>query len=514
MRTRTGWLALLLTAGMTLAPNAVWGQRFAGGDDVPPEDPPTFLPLYHDRPETGGFFAAGEFLWWQQTNPIKNQAIVLHGFVDVDGSLQNFINVVQGNVNAQATPGQFFGSHLEALDANQVGGPNGYIPGFGITLGWRFGDGVALEFTWRHLETVKLNAVATGVAPNSDWPGFLLADTFLFSPVFNFPPEFAGPITKITVVAQSPAGNVSGANFSTTITVGAGGSINSSTGPTANDTAANITGPVAAMILAAVSNRGNGAVPGAAYGIWNGATVENETFIQRHDEFELIGRIPIYQGECCRCYGLAGLRHVQIWERFQWTTWDYPASNAALNTATLNLNEFIANAQAPGTSNAVSVLLSETAGTPINTLFGTQADPQDVAVYSNIVSNRLYGPMVGCGSEWYLGHGFAASLDLRVGLLADFVKEEAKYERIDRYISNHRVLREFLISPELDAMFNFWYYPVEGVQIRVGWDAMAFFNTGSSPQPVSFNYGALDPPWDNHTFRLFQGLSIGVGLIF
>ena len=100
------------------------------------------------------------------------------------------------------------------------------------------------------------------------------------------------------------------------------------------------------------------------------------------------------------------------------------------------------------------------------------------------------------------------------GLLADFVKEEAKYERIDRYISNHRTLREILPVPELDALLNVWWYPVEGVQVRVGWDFFSYFNTASAPQPVDFNYGALAPAWDNHTFRLLQGINIGIGLIF
>src|SRR5262245_53817514 len=92
MRTQTGWLALLMTAGMTLAPTALRAQGFEGAGlisplppgtsaqgtpadqvppivrgqlggppldyDVPPEDHHSAfpLPLYHDRPETGGFF--------------------------------------------------------------------------------------------------------------------------------------------------------------------------------------------------------------------------------------------------------------------------------------------------------------------------------------------------------------------------------------------------------------------------------------------------------------------------
>ena len=43
---------------------------------------------------------------------------------------------------------------------------------------------------------------------------------------------------------------------------------------------------------------------------------------------------------------------------------------------------------------------------------------------------------------------------------------------------------------------------------------MAFFNTVSAPQPVSFNYGALDPPWVNGTTRFVDGWNAGLGIIF
>ena len=170
MRTRTGWLALMLTTGIALlAPSTGWGQGNTGGD-VPPEDPPTFLPLYHDRPETGGFFAAAEFLWWRQTNPVKEQLIAVRGFTDTTGAVQDALNLLNGDNAKQSVPGTHFGSSLAALDADQVSGPGSYEPGFDITLGWRFEDGISLEFTWRHLQDVKYTASA-GPIPANDWPG-------------------------------------------------------------------------------------------------------------------------------------------------------------------------------------------------------------------------------------------------------------------------------------------------------------------------------------------------------
>src|SRR5438105_13271306 len=81
MRTRTGWLALLLTAGVALAPTGGRGQ------EVPPADPVFPLPLYHDRPEKGGLYVDGEFVFFKQTNPLRPQPIATRGLLDFDGSI-------------------------------------------------------------------------------------------------------------------------------------------------------------------------------------------------------------------------------------------------------------------------------------------------------------------------------------------------------------------------------------------------------------------------------------------
>ena len=44
---------------------------------------------------------------------------------------------------------------------------------------------------------------------------------------------------------------------------------------------------------------------------------------------------------------------------------------------------------------------------------------------------------VGCGSEWYIAHGFAATLDVSAAGMVDFVHEIAKYYRADFFI-DHR----------------------------------------------------------------------------
>src|SRR5262249_26019734 len=52
---------------------------------------------------------------------------------------------------------------------------------------------------------------------------------------------------------------------------------------------------------------------------------------------------------------------------------------------------------------------------------------KESALYSNVVSNRMYGPVLGCGHEVYLGHGFAVASELTSSLMVDVVKTRVKY---------------------------------------------------------------------------------------
>jgi hypothetical protein len=414
---RTSWLTLLLSAGAALAPGGARGQ------DYWPPNPVVPLPLYHDRPDTGGFYAAGEFLLWRQTNPLKPQTVAVRGLVDFDGSIIADLNgitiePINGGppfiLPGKPRPGTFIGSGADALNTIQVHGPQSYEPGFEFTLGWRFQDGIALEISWWHLIEAQYKAVASLVPPGLN-PGQNLSDSFLFSPVFNFPNDFAGPADKLAL--------------------------------------------------------GN---PNAAFGIWNAASVMTERYIQRFDQFDITGRIPIAESECNRCYGLIGARLVWLWEQFYWRT------------------------------------VAETA-------LG-QSQQDWTAIYTNVVSNRLYGVDIGIGDEWRLGDTpigtFSVSLDLRAAAFADIVKERAKYERADKFTASQIARTEYKPAGELQAQLNFWWYPIEGVQIRVGYDAMGFFNTVSSPYPVNFNYSLDQNLWRDGTFRFLDGINAGIGFIF
>jgi hypothetical protein len=416
MRTRIRWLAVLLTAGVALAPG---GARAQNNDYEVPilSDPEVPLPTYHIHPETGGFYAAGEFMFWRQTNPLKQQVIGVRGLEDFDGSITADLNGTFVNpsgappfiIPGTPMPGTFLGSGTAALSADNAKGPLSYEPGWRLTAGWRFRDGVAVDFSWMQLIQAKYAAVATLIPPTLN-PGPLFTETFLFSPVYNFPNDFAGPPQKTAL--------------------------------------------------------GN---PFAAYGIWNGASIMQETFVQRYTEYNINGRVPVLETDYCRAYGLVGFRHVYLWERFQWRT----------------VAEDFTGAQ--------------------------QADW--AAIYNNIVSNQMYGPYIGCGSECWLGNAFSCSLDLKAAGMIDFVHEIADYQRQDFVIESKRAKREYTFVPELSAELSLWWYPIQGVEVRIGYDFMAFFNTIASPYPVSFDYGAPTPGWTSQS-RFLDGFRVGLSFIF
>lgn len=562
MRTRTGSLGLLLIVGMALAATAVRGQdpgpdgvepakpsvarttlpHWVGdlrpvnpeagnpiaaaqavfraqdsGPEVPPADPVWPLPLGHDRMEKGGMFVAGSFIFWRISNPIQNQVIAVRGFSDTDGSVQATLNSILGNPNNAVTFGQFFGSHIEALNANQVAGPNSYAPGWEASIGYRFEDGTTVTALWRHIDPAKLTANAGFVPPTAFMPGFDLSDQFLFSPVHNFPPEFRGPLAKINVSIPQQNGGNSTASFTSTLSAGIGSVFIGSATTNPRVLIGNAGGPFTLTTSANAASSGGNFAAGAAPGIWNGATAMSLSYDPvRYDDYEIFGRIPVYQSDCARTYGLVGFRHISMWERFAWTTMAFPATSAGNGTfANVNIQSLLGQAT-PADVNAVNITgnITTASGISVGEVASQGIDPADIAIYSNVVSNQMYGPFVGCGWERYLGHGFAFNVDLRAGLQLDIVKEIAKYDRGDRFISNKRSRRDYTMVPTLDAIANVWWYPIEGVQIRVGYDLLTFFNTVAAEHPVSFNYGTLDPPWDKGVLRIIDGWHLGLGLIF
>jgi hypothetical protein len=180
--------------------------------------------------------------------------------------------------------------------------------------------------------------------------------------------------------------------------------------------------------------------------------------------------VPLFQTEYSRIYGLAGGRFDWFWERFQWRTVSYDING--------------------------------------------QATARDAARYKNTLSQRMYGPFFGCGHEVYMGKRFSLSLDVTGAVLMNYIKERAKYKLESNEIQNKLSRDEFGLVPSATAHLNMWWYPIEGVQMRVGYNAYTFFNTMRMEEPIGFNYSSIDPAYERQYFRIVHGVNVGVGLFF
>jgi hypothetical protein len=412
MRRTSIWRAVLLTAAALLTPRLASAQ----GIDYAPADPVLPLPLYNTQPGLGGFFLYGDYVYFHQTNPLKQQQVAFQGFVDSDGSVTG------------STPGTFIGSKLNVLDVNQVRGPSTYEPGFKVGGGWKFADGSALTVDYMYIALARYNAAATG-APRDFQVGNNGENGFLTSFVFNFPSQYAGPANKLGFFTSNL--------------------------PAVGQT---ITGP-------ALGNNF------ALYGIWNGASTMTLEFTQQAQGIDVTYRAPVYETESYRLSGTVGPRYFWIWERFRWRT--------------------------------------------TSLSFDGSSGPTDVALFSNITSNQMYGAFIGCENEWYVGHGFAVYLNLDAATLIDHVKEEDSYELGGKGLSpkNKRAILDYTFVPEIEGKLGIAWYLAEGIQFRLDYNGMLFFNTIASPRPISFNYGGLDPGWE-HVTRLLDGFTVGLSLTF
>jgi hypothetical protein len=266
MRTRIGWLAAV---ALGLAATTVHAQVDNYTYEVPPSTTP-WLPLGHYRMEEGGIVLGVDFVYWRETNPMLSQPVAVRGFRDMDGSITGH-------------PNTFVGSGTEALNTNQLAGPGTFTPGLNLVAGWRFENGMVLQASWQHLADVRYTAQATLIPPNFA-VGPRLADTFLFSPVFNFPIEFAGEPQNVQL--------------------------------------------------------GN---PGATFGIWNAAGFEQITYLQRFEEIDLTLRVPIWSTYCYRTYGLIGPSFVWIWDRFKWRTVSQDTGGLSVASDVADYNNIVSN---------------------------------------------------------------------------------------------------------------------------------------------------------------------------
>ena len=144
-----------------------------------------------------------------------------------------------------------------------------------------------------------------------------------------------------------------------------------------------------------------------------------------------------------------------------------------------------------------------------------ESNGESQAVYTNIVSNRMYGAVLACQQEWYMGHGFALNLNLGGGMYMDIVKARARYELGQKFLGpvSKRSRTLYELAPSLEGTVGVGWYPFEGIELNIGYNLMGFFNTISSRHPIDFDFGTVDPAFDSQT-RWFSGFQAGFALVF
>lgn len=397
-----GWLFAITALLSTLS-----SAQAQVTDYAVPGLPQNNVPIPTGNPGGHGVYTFGEFLILTQTWTVGKQTVAYRGLVDSRGLITGL-------------PGTYIGSGAVALSTGDFARRT-WQPGFSVGVGYKTDDGTSVYASYSHLTQENYHAGATLAAPFfRSRPD--LSDTFLVSGVYNFPPQFSGPLVK--TVPDDLNGN-------------------------------------------GRTDPGEG---GNFYGIWNGASVMDIQFNQWFNQVEIGVRTPLFQTEYSRIYGLAGGRFDMIMERFKWRTVSFDIEG--------------------------------------------QAGPRDVANYNNTLSQRMYGPFIGCGHEAYLGKSFAVSLDVTTAALLNIIKERAKYKLGSNEIGNKTSRNEFGIVPSFTANLNLMWYPIEGVQMRVGYNAWTFFNTKNMHDPIGFNYSSPDPAYGTQVFRILHGANVGFGIFF
>lgn len=306
------------------------------------------------------------------------------------------------------------GSGESALTTSQLYGPGANQPGWDLRLGYRFQNGLVVELQWLHLVEARYHAQAALIPPSFN-VGNIFQNTFISQKVSNFTNEFAGNDTNVPIGTSA-----------------------------------------------------------TTFGIWNAASFMSIELVQRFDIYGVNARIPIWQTDNYRSYGIFGPRIVWIFDRFQWRTVDQDEQG--------------------------------------------NAGPDTTAIYSNTVSNRLYGVHCGCGNDYWLGNtpigGFAFTLDFEGGIYLDIAKTRAAYDRADHGAGTRRSRIFHTLAPGAEVRAGLWWYPWEGISIQVGYDIQTYFNTMSSPRPVDFNVGSVNPEYEHQFFRWWHGLYAGINFVF
>ena len=168
-----------------------------------------------------------------------------------------------------------------------------------------------------------------------------------------------------------------------------------------------------------------------AYGIWNGATNEVISFIQRYQQMQFGTRVPMFQTEYSRVYGIGGGQFSWFFERFRWFAQD------------LDVN-------------------------------GNQ-QPNWAANYNNTLSQRMYGAMAGIGNEIFIANQFSVSAEVTGSGLMDVAVERSKYELADKSTESKFSSGSVPLCSQCErGMSICGGIRTDGVQIRFGYQALTF----------------------------------------
>src|SRR5262249_49508690 len=110
--------------------------------------------------------------------------------------------------------------------------------------------------------------------------------------------------------------------------------------------------------------------------------------------------------------------------------------------------------------------------------------------------------------------GFALTVEGEGGLFLDLVKARANWTLEDRSIVAHRNRNFSLLSPMASGNIKLWWFPIEGLEFNVGYDAMLFFNTMANRHPIDFDFSPITPGLDKTVTRFFHGLRLGFSVTF
>jgi hypothetical protein len=187
-----GWLGVVAGAlALPAAAPAQFGENYSvPNTPAVMTNAPILNHLPTANPGSAGFYTAAEFVLLTQSRAIGSQVVAQRGFFDSQGLLTG-------------VPGTFIGSGAVALSTDQLGQAS-YAPGYRIYLGWKCEDGTSVYADFMQTFDTRRHAGATLVPPGFRGPSNL-ADTFISSPVYNFPTDYAGPINKIAQDSGTPA---------------------------------------------------------------------------------------------------------------------------------------------------------------------------------------------------------------------------------------------------------------------------------------------------------------------